>query len=315
MTKEQINLTEEYGEYLYIQGLSKYTIHNYKYYVSRLLEYLEMVKLEFTDVRVKEAQEYQGWILESGKNLAPGTVLNILKSAVSFFNYLKAKKIVYANPFLKIKKIRDERKIPGNVLNEKEMQEVLREIRKFEEEKTMKRKVRRYKAHVIAELMYSTGMRILEVTNLTVGNIDFEAGVITIEGAKKGGVRVCFLNEYAKDVLANYVNLVKEYTTYRWHTKNTLFGCSVTSVLHTIDTELKKVCKKLNLKEITSHAFRHSFGTHLLKTGCSIRYIQAFLGHRRLRSTEVYTKIDREDLKKAMEKYHPRKWKENQWDG
>lgn len=311
MREEQEKLIEEYGEYLTIEGLSRRTVYQYKNYILKFIEYLEDRRLDFIEVRVKEAQEYQGWILEKEKHLSSGTVLNILKSTVSFYKYLQVKKLVYTNPFLKIKKIKEERKLPSNVLNEKEMQKVLKEIRKFEEEKTIKGKVRRYKVHVIAELMYATGMRVSEVAKLTSGNIDLEAGVIKLEGVKNERVRLCFLNEYAKVVLEQYMKRIKEYTTYRYHTDETLFGCKAHRLEIVISMELKKACRKAGVKEISSHGFRHSFGSHLLKAGCSIRYIQALLGHKRLRSTEVYTKIDKEDLKRVIEKYHPRKWKEH----
>jgi site-specific recombinase XerD len=62
--------------------------------------------------------------------------------------------------------------------------------------------------------------------------------------------------------------------------------------------------------EYTTHFFRHSVGYHLLKAGCDIRYIQEILGHERLRSTEVYTKVDKEDLLGVIDKYHPRQWHE-----
>jgi len=59
---------------------------------------------------------------------------------------------------------------------------------------------------------------------------------------------------------------------------------------------------------ITSHGFRHSLGTHLLRSGCDMRHIQVILGHEALSTTQIYTKVDKEDLKKSLDAFHPRRW-------
>jgi site-specific recombinase XerD len=66
---------------------------------------------------------------------------------------------------------------------------------------------------------------------------------------------------------------------------------------------------ELDLPEFTSHGFRHCVGYHLLRAGCQVRYIQEILGHEHIQSTEVYTKIDKENLKAVLDQYHPRRWK------
>jgi integrase/recombinase XerD len=76
-----------------------------------------------------------------------------------------------------------------------------------------------------------------------------------------------------------------------------------------VNAELAKAVKKLSMKRITSHVFRHAFGFHMLRAGCDIRHIQAFLGHESLSSTEVYTKVEKEDLKRVIDTYHPRRWR------
>ncbi|GMO41772.1 MAG: hypothetical protein Ta2F_17740 [Termitinemataceae bacterium] len=86
----------------------------------------------------------------------------------------------------------------------------------------------------------------------------------------------------------------------------TLFGAKTPTLESSINRELAQLCPKLEIPVITCHAFRHSLGTHLLRNGTDIRYIQSILGHEKLSSTQIYTKVDKQDLKKSLDAYHPR---------
>jgi site-specific recombinase XerD len=85
-----------------------------------------------------------------------------------------------------------------------------------------------------------------------------------------------------------------------------LFGTGKAQLMSFVNRELKRVSAAAGLPLITSHTFRHAVGFHLLRAGCNIRHIQALLGHAKLKTTEVYTKIDKEDLRNVIDKYHPR---------
>ena len=85
-----------------------------------------------------------------------------------------------------------------------------------------------------------------------------------------------------------------------------LFGVNGESLGYLFNKELKKVCNSLSLPELTSHSFRHSMGYHLLRAGCDIRYIQELLGHKRLKNTQIYTRVDKDDLREVVDKYLPR---------
>lgn len=308
-------LMREYLEYLELTGIRKRTRETYRYaLLSRYFPWMEERGLRFDEVRVKEAQEYQGWVIEHGRRdggkYSNGGVLNLVKAAVSFYGFLKHTRRVHTNPFADIVKIRDVRKIPENLLKEQEMQELLNELESFESEPTNKRRVRKYRVHVMAEVLYSTGMRVSELAGLRREDIDFENGTVILHETKDGKERKVFLNEYAEQVLLLYVKRIEPLIRYRWQVRDTLFGAGVGELIKVMNRELEEVCGKLKLKKITSHGFRHSFGYHFLRAGCSIRYIQELLGHSRLRSTEVYTRVEKEDLKRVLEKYHPRKWRQ-----
>lgn len=91
----------------------------------------------------------------------------------------------------------------------------------------------------------------------------------------------------------------------------TIFGADKSRLAIVLNAELKKVCTEMEIPVITSHGFRHSLGTHLLRAGCDMRYIQIILGHESLGSTQVYTKVDKDDLKRSLDAFHPRKYQNN----
>ena len=82
--------------------------------------------------------------------------------------------------------------------------------------------------------------------------------------------------------------------------------------MYWLNTFLNKESERLGFGKFSSHNFRHAVGYHLLKNGCDIRHIQSILGHKKLSSTQIYTKVDKEDLRGVIDKYHPRFWKKRQ---
>lgn len=301
---------KEYREYLETSGLHKLTQEGYRYAIANFFEWLAERGLTFVEVGVKEAQEFQGWLLAGGRNdgeaYAKSSVVNIISAAVSFYGFLKSSGRVSSNPFRAIVRVKAARKIPENLLKEQEMQALLKELEDFLPLRRNRERVRKYRCHVMAEVLYATGMRISELAALKQGDVDFENGLISLGHTKGGEPRKVFLNEYAKRVLALYVERIEPLIRYRWRVSECLFGACAIELKHLLNGELEGACAALGLKRITSHGFRHSFGFHLLRAGCSIRYIQELLGHTRLKSTEVYTRVEKEDLRRVVDKYHPR---------
>lgn len=319
MTGEREKMCMEYLAYARLAGHKESTVERERYRLPHLFAYLDEKGFAFHEVMAKEAQGFQGWLLEKdngkGGRHSSGGILNILKTAGMFYEYLKAKKLVFSNPFRNIRKIREVRKLPRNLLKEKQMADLLKELERFEEEATGKRKVKRYKVHVVCELLYSTGMRINEAVSLTPGQVDLERGTVTLKETKEGRARICFLNAYACGVLRRYMEKIKPLITYEWNGCKTLFGLKRGRMMQIVKDEIKKAAGKLGFPVITGHGFRHAVGYHLLRAGCPVRYIQAILGHRRLRSTEVYTRVEKDDLRQVMNRCHPRKWKNRERTG
>jgi len=282
--------------------------------VPKLFHWLEESELQFHEVGVKEALAFQGWIIETGRldgqPYQSSTVRNYLKAAGSFYEFLKSEGMVFDNPFRQIRKIREEKILPRNILKEEQMETLLTALSHYYDEKGSKNQITMYKVHVIAELMYSSGLRISEVADLQISDIDFMKGIIHVREGKGGIARVAWLNDYAKDILHYYVTEMRELIFSSWNEKYEylLFGTPWDTLEKLVNRTLKEVSERLKLGHFTSHGFRHALGYHLLRSGCNIRYIQEILGHKSLKNTEVYTKVDREDLKEVLDNFHPRKF-------
>jgi len=295
------------------KGLSKQGLDSIKRRIYKFFNYLDELDLIFTDVRVKEAQDFQRWLVDNGREnggkYASGTVLNYIKAASRFYNFLKESNMVMSNPFLSIKKLRYIKPLPRNVLREKDINSILTELSEYHKQTGLYKQIRYYKVHVIAELQYSTGMRISEVAGLREEDIEFYKSMLIVKEAKGGVERVVFLNEYAKEVLRNYIEHMKESVLRNYSRESKgIFGAGGGRLTIVVSEVLKEITDKLKCSNISSHGFRHAFGSHFLRAGCDLRYIQGFLGHQSIATTEVYTKVEKEDLKEVLDTYHPRKW-------
>jgi integrase/recombinase XerD len=308
--KVNAKILGEYETWMKLEGNKPRTIGERLMRVRRLFEYCEEYSIDVESMKPRQAQEFQGWLINSrtktGSKYSSGTVLNYIEMATNFYEFLKGVKKIPANPFTEIIRIRPGYRLPRHVLKEDEMSEVLAKLKNFSELPGMYAKIRSYRAHVAAELLYSTGMRIGEAASLSVRDIDFDAGIVRIDETKEGKPRIAFLNDYARRVLFLYVNTMRKYLRRKVGMQQKLFGTRTAHLKYLVNRELARVCKDLGFPAITSHGFRHALGFHLLRAGCNIRYIQEILGHVKLRTTEVYTKIDKDDLRSVMDKYHPR---------
>jgi len=280
--------------------------------VRRFLSYLAESGIAPDTLALHEAQDYQGWLVEHGRRdgspLRRSTIAGRIKAASNFAEFLRRSGNLLSNPFRDIVRVREEKTLPRGILKEDQMLALLDHLRRWDRAPSMKDQVTRYRVHVIAELQYATGMRIGEVADLKADDLDLEREFVTIREPKNGKPRTAFLTDYAKEVLRMYVAQLREVTMNGWNRAHGEFlfasGWEVLTAL--VNRHLTRACTELGLPRMTSHGFRHALGYHLLRAGCSIRHIQQILGHEALHSTEVYTKVDREDLRAVLTAYHPR---------
>ena len=163
-----------------------------------------------------------------------------------------------------------------------------------------------FRNKAMLELMYSSGLRVSELINLNISDIDLENDTVKIFG-KGSKERIIPLNDYAKEALKEYV-VVHRKELFKHGENNYLFlnnhGNKMTR--QGFFKILKKMANEKKIKtEFSPHTLRHSFATHLLKYGADLRSIQELLGHSDISSTQIYTHVTNEKLENDYKEYHP----------
>ncbi len=280
----------------------------------RVLLWLDAEDLDPLTLTIQDAVRFQSELsnrlTKSGAPIATGTMHNYLKVARRFYAYLIQTERVQTNPFTELRYPRLPEHLSRNVLTEAQMGRLLGELTRFDELPSRRARLRRYRVHVLAEFLYATGLRIAEASALVPEDLDLAGRLVYVRSGKGGKSRTAFLTSYAAAVMARYLDTGRAATLHhfvRGHGE-TLFGADKARVAAVLNEELRKVCTALELPVMTSHGFRHSLGTHLLRSGCDMRHIQAILGHEAIATTQIYTRVDKDDLKKSLDEYHPRQW-------
>jgi integrase/recombinase XerD len=280
----------------------------------RMLHWFDAEDIRLTEVSIREAVRYQSYLsglqTKEGSLVTTGTMQNYLKVARRFFRYLVETEVIKTNPFAEVSYPRTGEHLSRNVLSEVQMNCLLGELGRFDELSTYRARRSRYRTHVIAEFLYASGLRIAEAASLVEANLDLEHRQIYLPEGKGGKPRTAFLTGYACDVMKAYLARGRASVLGRYERTHgeTIFGADKARVAAVVNAELKTVCTALNIPVITTHGFRHSLGTHLLRSGCDMRHIQVILGHEALQTTQIYTKVDKDDLKRSLDAFHPRQW-------
>jgi site-specific recombinase XerD len=241
--------------------------------------------------------------------LAPGTINQYLNMARILFQYLVLTEQRASNPMQEIPLLRQPFRLCQNYLTETQMFRLLSKLMRFDEPKNITGKRRRYRVHVVAEILYATGLRQHELVFVENNHINIHERTIYIPSGKGGLYRTVFLTAFAAEVLQKYLAKGRAAAIPGYLNKEhpeRVFGSWFADA---VQLELRQVCQELEIPVITCHGFRHSLGTHLLRAGCDIRHIQLLLGHHSISSTTTYTHVNKDDLKRSLDAYHPRQWK------
>ncbi len=246
-----------------IRKFSQKTIKSYLYYIMEILRFASKSPREINQNDVKDYIEYL-----YDRHLSSST-LNTAYSALKFY----FEKVLKRTFFIHIPRAKQDKKLPL-VLSKKEVIDIIDTATNI-----------RHK--LMVQILYASGLRVSEIINLKINNIDFIRKIILVQGAKGKKDRITVVPEV---VLKN----IKKYLL-KFKPQNYLFESQINSgklTTRTIQKITEKLAKNTGInKTITPHVFRHSFATHLLEQGVGIRYIQSLLGHARLETTQIYTKV------------------------
>lgn len=291
------NLIDKHSEYLYLEGKSKPTLEGYRIDLEQFRRFLDeqFGGIDVALISVLHIRAFLRWLAEQPD--CNRTLSRKMAALNSWFKYLKLQGLRTDNPMQKIRRPKFEKKLP-HFFSEEEM-EVLIRIPDTSTKIGMRNRA-------IFEVLYSCGLRLMEIAGLKLSDIDFRKGLIKVLG-KGNKQRFIPIGKPALEAIEAYLRvrplLVKE------HSSNCLF---LTRSGKDFDTQQLRIIlmRYINLiareKGYSPHTIRHSFATHLLSRGADLRAIQELLGHAQLSTTEHYTHVSLEDIKAAYEKGHPR---------
>ena len=279
------------------KGLSQNTLDSYRSDLEQFSSWLEKNNLSYIKTSKKEILSYLSFLFQKG--LGSKTVARKLSSLKSFFRYLVFKSIIPNDPSSEVETPKLLKSIPKSI-SEKEVEALLA----APDEKTdigLRDKT-------MIETLYSCGLRISELTNLELLNLNLRQGVIRVIG-KGQKERLVPMGDQLIGLLELYISSSRKNLLNKRHS-DFLFlstrGQRMTrqSFWHRI----KHYCLASGFEpdKISPHVLRHAFATHLLNNGADLRVVQLLLGHSDLNTTQIYTEVARQRLKRLHTEHHPR---------
>ena len=283
---------KEFLDYLeFEKKFSLYTVDNYDKDITEFKEYLVMNNINsFKKVDYSLVRKYLVFLYE--KKYKNTTICRHISSLRSFYKYLLGNKLINENPMELISLPKKEQRLP-NFLYYNDLEKLL--------ETPDQSTSIGLRDKLIFEILYSTGVRVSELVNIKVKDIDFENKSIRIFGKGKKERIVLFGDQALK--------LINIYLDQRGFTSEYLIlnnrGNRITT--RGVDLIIHKNSLKSGLKnKITPHTMRHTFATHMLNDGANLLTVQELLGHENLKTTQVYTHVSNERLRNVYLNAHPR---------
>ncbi len=294
MDKESRYL-KDYIEYLtHIKKFSSHTIKAYRQDIQQFLDYFKENNLKIDRDTIRD---FITVIFLKTKNKA--TIQRKIYALKSFYAFNMTQGKIDKNPFDVISTPKNERKLP-EILTEKEM---LAFLDTLPEDNFL-----RLRNKAVFEFLYATGLRISELVNLKLTDINFREGMLRVLGKGKKE-RIVPFNDHARAILLRYLDHARQ--TFKKPIDYIFLNARGNKITdRAIEQILRKTYGEVmgSNKKVYPHLFRHSFATHLLQRGANLRVIQELLGHSNLSTTEKYTSLNYADLLNVYKKFHPRSY-------
>lgn len=278
-------ILSKYEDYLnYECHYSQLTITSYLQIIQRLIEYAQceqesLIDLSTADLKIFISDYYD-------LNYAKGSISKVISTIKAFYNFLELKGYIEINPSINLVYPKREFKLP-NFLYHEQIMELFSGI---------DLETRYGKRNYLMILMfYSTGIRVSELVNLQVDDLNFDKQEIRVLG-KGNKERIVPINDYVINAFNDYSKNVK-LTNYIFINKN-----NKQLTTRGVRYIMQQIVRKSSLsKNVSPHTLRHSFATELLNAGMDIRLVQELLGHESLASTQVYTHLSKAKIKSAYD--------------
>jgi integrase/recombinase XerD len=280
------------------RSLSDNSIEAYLNDIEKLTSYLQSQgELKNpSEIKLPDLQKFVQWVAELG--MTSSSQARIISGIRTFYKYCLLEDISSVDPTTLLEAPKLKRALP-DVLSFDEIENIISQIDVSTAEGT------RNKA--ILETMYSCGLRVSELVNLKLSQLYLDVGFIRVFG-KGSKERLVPIGDSAVKYISIYRSTVRVHQPIQPGEEDIVFlnrrGKRLTRVM--IFLIIKDLVKKAGIKKnISPHTFRHSFATHLVEGGADLRAVQEMLGHESITTTEIYTHLDREFLRKTLEQFHP----------
>ena len=289
--KEDSNLRSFLNYLLVDKGLSNNTAKAYEADISSFFQWLDNEDLKYKNLQEDHINQYISFLFQ--RKMRSSSVNRKIASIKSFYIFLVKRNFVKNSPLNDLVTPKQEKYLPES-MSEAEVDKLLNSpdvANKIEN---------RDKAMI--EMLYATGMRISELVNLKITDVDMKRCVVKVFG-KGSKERLVPFGETALDSLKSYLNDREQSSSKEIFLSNR--GKKMTRVAFW--QRVKVYLIRENLKNsISPHTLRHAFATHLLNRGADLRSVQLLLGHSDLSTTQIYTHIAKQRLSDVLKKHHPR---------
>lgn len=292
------NQIEEFINYLAVErGLAQNTLLAYRRDLQKYADYLsEQGVKSAADVPRKMVTDFM--YAQKERDLSTNSICRALAAIKTFHRFLVRERMADEDPTNLVETPKLWKRVP-EVLSAQEMEAII--------DAAQGRGWQAVRDHAILELFYASGMRVSELSDLQLQNIDLEVGYVRCLG-KGSKERIIPIGRRAKQAVGKYCDRVREKLA-KGHAPSQLFLSRLGKRIsrQSIWKIIKVYARKANVKkEIKPHTLRHTFATHLLENGADLRSVQEMLGHADISTTQIYTHVDRERLKAVHREYHPR---------
>ncbi len=270
------------------------TLRSYQTDLIQFGKFLDSQGLDFNRINHLDIRKFLVFLGQ--KDCKPKSLARKISALKSFYRYMTRFGFLDKNPALLLSPFKYKSRLP-EVLELDELEKLL---------ESPNDTLLGLRDRVILETLYSTGIRVSELVNLDVEDVDFINGMVKVMG-KRRKERICPIGEKALEALQIYLKKRKS-------SRDRKYGHVLIQNNHggrltdrSVSRIIKGYIKKIALtKNVTPHTFRHSFATHLLNRGADLRSIQELLGHVSLSTTQIYTHLSTKRLKEVYDKTHPR---------
>ena len=284
----------------YLKNERNYSINTVNSYSRDLLQFFNFLGLDSSNINKVSIDNVRLWLIElKEKNLSSKTINRKISALKNFFNFCEREKYVSKNPLLKIKNLKEKKRLPV-VVSESSLKNL------FSVRNIFSDNFNGVRDRLIMELFYQTGIRLSELINLRIQDYSCSSKELVVLG-KRNKQRVIPLTRSLVLLIDNYI--LERSVNFNDINLDFLFLSdrgrkTYPKMIYRLVNHYLSLVSSVQKK--SPHILRHAFATHLLNNGADLNAIKDLLGHSSLLSTQVYTQVSSEKIKKTYRKSHPR---------